>query len=84
MHNPYDEPYESACPECGEDSTNGRLCFSCKRQLEIDNYDFDGWIFCPECGSGCIMQNDWRVALYKCEICHTPFGSGEVLHEGDE
>jgi len=80
----YPEPYESACPECGEDSTNGRLCFSCHRQQQIDNYDFDGWEVCPDCQSTLIMQFDWRIERFKCQLCGCEFGSGAVLFDGDE
>lgn len=83
MMNDY-EMYESACPECGEDSTNGRLCFSCQRQKAIDDYDFDGWQVCPECQSTLIMQHDWRKAVYVCQLCGVEFGNGEVLYDSED
>jgi len=69
----HDQNYESACPLCGNDSTGGRLCFSCDRQQQIDNYDMSDWILCPKCDSYLVIQHDWRKPIYECEMCHHVF-----------
>lgn len=62
------------CPICGNDMNCGRdMCYSCSTQKQIDEYDFEGWVFCPSCGSGCVTQNDWKKPIYICDICHKEF-----------